>query len=992
MPRPAQELLKAGCQEKPAWAVFDRGWYLHHYPEARAHCEGKEQDFALHYYLHIGARQGHSPSALFDEIYYLEANPDVAELVRTGYYASGFDHYCQHGWRGVSPHWLFNDSLYAELYDDMSLENLELHGCFGRYDHFLKSGQRERRVGHFLFDGQFYRSQALAAGVTEGQIDGPGPYAHYLSCLGSGMDELPPSIYFDPGWYIAYHPRAKEDVLRGQYVAAIHHYLTNKIPELFNPVPQFSERFYRQHYPDIAAAIGLGMYRNAYQQFVQYGCYELRQPCAEIDLAYYRDMHRQVRDDLNSGLVRDGFAHLRLTGLRQGLVYTRPKAMPALEEYPAREAFFRKAQSNIVLFSKHKLSFFYKQKPKISVIMVAHNRFELTMRSLASLRQNFSGPVQLVLVDNGSSDATRHIEDFLPGAEIIRNTENLGFLKGCNQALEKVSASALLYLNNDVELGFGAVEAALTRLKSDETIGAVCGKVIRTHGRLQEAGSIIWDDGTAAGYLRDASPLAAEANFVREVDFGSAVFLLCQTNLVKQLAGFDEDFMPAYYEDADLCVRIIEAGYKIIYDPAVSLEHLEFGSAATSEVSMALMRRGKRIFKSKHSEFLRHQFSASEQNILRARARGGRKRVLYIEDTIPLRRLGSGFVRSNDIVCAIDASGYDVHVFPANGAPYDVMSLFGGLPEQVEILCGEDITRLESFLEERTGVYDLLWVARTHNLRRVQEALAKADYKMPVVLDSEALVSCRLASEAALNQAKFDLPSAVRQEFSGLMEPKTILAVNEMEASLLSAAGCKSVRVLGTARAGAAGPAMFKRRDGLLFLGAIHQAGAPNEDALRYYAEHIQPALARLMPQAPMLRAAGHLADGVEPPEFEGRMEWLGEIIDTAPLYIQSRLFIAPTRIAAGTPYKIYEAAAMGLPCVVTDLLAAQLGWRDGEEVLAVPVDQPQAFAEAIARLYSDEALWQKLREAALNRLKVENNPALFSDQVKRILAESLKH
>ncbi|MDE1907229.1 MAG: glycosyl transferase family 2, partial [Rhodospirillales bacterium] len=127
MPRPAQEILRHDCPIKPAWAVFDQGWYLHHYPEAQAAPEP-----ALEYYLRVGAKQGHSPSALFDEVYYLARNPDVAELVRTGHYASGFDHYCQHGWRGVSPHWLFDDALYAELYDDMTLENLELHGCYGR--------------------------------------------------------------------------------------------------------------------------------------------------------------------------------------------------------------------------------------------------------------------------------------------------------------------------------------------------------------------------------------------------------------------------------------------------------------------------------------------------------------------------------------------------------------------------------------------------------------------------------------------------------------------------------------------------------------------------------------------------------------------------------------------------------------------------------------------------------------------------------------------
>ena len=987
MPRPARELLHPDCRLKPAWAVFDRGWYLHHYSEARALCADAAPESALDYYLRVGAGQGHSPSALFDEVYYLNRNPDVAELVREGHYASGFDHYCVHGWRGVSPHWLFDDGLYAELYDDMTLENLELHGCYGRYDHYLKSGQRERRIGQFLFNAPFYRAQALASGVTEGEIDGPGPYAHFLACLGSGRDELPPSIYFDPAWYVAYHPAAKADILRGQYVAAIHHYLTNATPELFDPVPQFSERFYTQRYPDIAAAVRMGMYRNGYQQFVQHGCFELRQPAAEIDLAYYKDMHRQVRDALNSGQVRDAFAHLRLIGLGKGLDYSPPIQTQVLEEYPARDAFIRKARADLALFARQRLDFSYKGKPKLAVVMVAHNRFELTMRSLASLRRNFAGAVQLILVDNASTDETRHIGRYVAGATLLRNVQNLGFLKACNQALGHVMAPSLLYLNNDVELGHGAVEAALMRLQSAKDIGAVSGKVVRTHGRLQEAGSIIWDDGTTTGYLRDASPLAPEANFLRDVDYGSAVFLLCRADVVKELGGFDEDFMPAYYEDADLCVRMLKSGWRILYDPAVSVEHLEFGSAATSEASMALMRRGRRIFRSKHKEFLKDQPKADEQNILRARTRAARKRVLFIEDTVPLRRLGSGFVRSNDIVHAIDAAGYEVHVFPINGAPYDVMSLLGDMPERAEILYDREFTILDSFLAERGDLYDLVWVARTHNLRRVQAALGKVKVMAKVILDTEALASCRAAARAALAGEALDLSKALAEEFGGLMDVARVLAVNEAEARVLQRLGYSNVSMLGTARNAEPTAASFAARAGLLFVGAVHQQDAPNEDSLRFYRQEIHPALARLMQNPPLLNVAGHVAAGVEMPALGAGVNLLGEVVDTTPLYEAARIFIAPTRFAAGTPYKIYEAAAMGLPCVVTTLLAEQLGWRDGEELLAVPADEPMAFAAAIARLYHDEALWMRLREGALKRLARENSPADFARAVKNLLA-----
>jgi O-antigen biosynthesis protein len=978
---------------KPAWGVFDAPWYLHHYADARAMCAGKGAAAALLYYVRVGARLGHSPSPLFDEVFYLGRNPDIAELVREGRYASGFDHYCQHGHRGVSPHFLFDDALYADLYEDMTLENLELHQCYGRYDHYLKSGQRERRLGHYLFDGAYYRAQALAAGMAEAEIDAPGPFVHFLTRLGAGFDELAPSVYFDPAWYVTHHPGARAEVLRGRFSSAIHHYLTNERPADFDPVPQFSERFYRRRHPDIAAAIEAGLYRNAYQQFVQYGCFELRQPGPDIDLAYYRDMNEQVRNDLNAGVTRDAFAHLRLVGLREGLPYCPPDARPVLDEGVTREAFIAKARADLTLFARKSLDFSCAVAPVLSVILVVFNRFELTMRALASLRQNFAGAMELVVVDNASTDETIRLGDFVRGAKIIRAPTNLGFLRAANLGLRQVSAPALLYLNNDIELGYGAVEMALRRLAGDVEIGAVGAKIVRTNGRLQEAGSILWNEGTAVGYMRDASPLAPEANFLRDVDFCSAVFLLCRTALVRQLGGFDEGFAPAYYEDADLCVRMIGAGYRVVYEPAASVTHLEFGSAGTAEASMALMRRGRRIFRKVHETFLQGQFAPAAQNLVAARGRSKKPRVLFIEDTVPLRRLGSGFVRSNDVVHAIAVAGFGVDVFPVNGAPYDVMRLYGELPDTAEVLADRDFAGLAAFLEERRGIYQVIWVARTHNLARVLPVLvaARLDLKrIKLVLDTEAVTSPREAMRAALNGEQFDAKAALAAECAVARKADVVLAVNAADAALLGKGKVKNVVVLGTARAAQPTPAGFAVREGLLFVGAMHAPGSPNHDALRFYAEKIVPALVREFGEPPVLHVVGHVTRDVDLREFAGHkhIKLHGELSDVTPLYNAARLFVAPARFAAGTPYKIYEAASCGLPCVASTLLVTQLGWG-GDEILAAQLDDPAAFAQAVARLYRDEVLWLTLREGALRRIGTAHRMEDFAAAVTAVLRQA---
>ena len=91
----------------------------------------------------------------------------------------------------------------------------------------------------------------------------------------------------------------------------------------------------------------------------------------------------------------------------------------------------------------------------------------------------------------------------------------------------------------------------------------------------------------------------------------------------------------------------------------------------------------------------------------------------------------------------------------------------------------------------------------------------------------------------------------------------------------------------------------------------------------------------------------------------------VGKAADLTPHFDAARVFIVPTRYAAGIPLKALDAAARGLPIVATPLIARQLGWRNDEELLAA--EGAEAFSEACNRLHSDEALWGRLRNSALH-------------------------
>jgi glycosyltransferase involved in cell wall biosynthesis len=111
-----------------------------------------------------------------------------------------------------------------------------------------------------------------------------------------------------------------------------------------------------------------------------------------------------------------------------------------------------------------------------------------------------------------------------------------------------------------------------------------------------------------------------------------------------------------------------------------------------------------------------------------------------------------------------------------------------------------------------------------------------------------------------------------------------------------------------------------------------------------------------------------------------------GMVADLEPLYDAHRLFVAPTRFAAGIPYKIYEAASYGLPVIASQLLCRQMGWENGQELLAADIADPADFAQRLVALYRDEALWRQLRANALDRLCRENAPEGYVETIRRIL------
>jgi GT2 family glycosyltransferase len=217
-----------------------------------------------------------------------------------------------------------------------------------------------------------------------------------------------------------------------------------------------------------------------------------------------------------------------------------------------------------------------------SIIIPTYNGISLTEDCIRALQENlptdFRG--EIIVVDNNSADDTVDRMQQLVKQDgrirFFRNPQNIGFIGSCNRGAREASGDVLVFLNNDTLPQPGWLEPLLKIFDEYPDAGAVGGKLVYPDGRLQEAGGLIFSDGSAANFGRGDFELDAPLyNYFREVDYVTGALIVTPRKLFEKLGGLDQRYQPAYYEETDYCVRLREAGFKVYYQPESVVIHLE---------------------------------------------------------------------------------------------------------------------------------------------------------------------------------------------------------------------------------------------------------------------------------------------------------------------------------------------------------------------------------------------------------------------------------
>lgn len=629
--------------------------------------------------------------------------------------------------------------------------------------------------------------------------------------------------------------------------------------------------------------------------------------------------------------------------------------------------------------------------PRVSVVVVLYNQAGLSLLCLQALAASVDVGFETIIVDNASTDRMPQLLERIRGAKVLRQDRNLGFLRAVNLAADHAVGEVLLLLNNDAVVEPATLAHAVARLDAEPGAGAVGGPIMLWDGSLQEAGSIIWRDGTTVGHGRGDSPDAAAYRFVRDVDYCSGAFLMLRRALFEQLGRFDERYAPAYYEETDLCVGLWQAGHRVVYDPLVRIKHFEFASDVGSDQALALQARNRALFVAKRGGYLSRRPPAGDggQWLARQILQPGKRRVLLIDDRVPVPALGRGYPRASMLARAICRAGHHLTYYPLQVAEASAEELRSALDARIEVMLDEGLPGLPGFLAARAGSYDLILVSRPHNWEFVQSLKAVGPQWFAgaqLVYDAEALFSLREIERARVTGRALSAQEAqalLDRELALSRQADRIVAVSDDEAGHYRSAGCREVVTLGHCLAPSPSDPGFEQRAGFLFVGAVALDDCPNGDSLLWFARQVWPQVTAALGPAARLHIVGVCESPAVRDLASDSIRIHGRVADLSPFFDTSRVFIVPTRFAAGLPHKAHEAASRGLPMVVTPLIARQLGWDSQELVVA---DSGVAFAAACLHLHQDAPTWTARRAALLAAVARDCSAQRFEAAVQEIL------
>lgn len=686
--------------------------------------------------------------------------------------------------------------------------------------------------------------------------------------------------------------------------------------------------------------------------------------------------------DRATGLIRRGWLSLRTRGLRSSW----QRLLKQLRRVPAARRvalYFPAAQPAV----PRELA--TSDAPRASIVIPVYGQLAHTLTCLRAIAEHPpKTPFEVIVVDDGSPDDTAAVLPQIAGLRYHRRAGNDGFIAACNDGARLARGEYLVFLNNDTMPQPGWLDALLRTFDQHPDAGLVGAQLLYPDGRLQEAGGVVFADGSAWNYGRGESPDDPRFGYLRDADYLSGAACAIPRALFAQVGMFDARYAPAYYEDTDLAFAVRAAGRSVLYQPAARVVHDEGTTAGTDTGSgpKAYQVRNQALFYAHRRNALAHHLppgtAPSPASMHRAQ-----RQVLIIDALTPMPDRDSGSLRLVNLMRLLREEGAHVVFLPANrecaGGYTAALQQLG-----VEAWYAPYARRAPAWLRQHGSRFDAVMVCRHYVAREFLPLLRLHAPQARVVFDSVDLHYLReqRAAEVAGDAAMARTASRTRTlELDVIARSDLTLVVSEAERALLAADAPESpVEVLSNLHRVAGAGLPFRERRDLVFVGGFRHP--PNVDAVRWFVEAVFPRI-----RAELADVRFHCIGGDVVPEVQALAARDGVLVhghvpDIAPYMAGCRIALAPLRYGAGVKGKVNLSMAHGQPVVATSCAVEGMHLRDGFDVLVA--DDAETFAAAVVRLYRDETLWMALSLRGMDNVARHFSPDAARDTVHRVFLQ----
>ena len=627
--------------------------------------------------------------------------------------------------------------------------------------------------------------------------------------------------------------------------------------------------------------------------------------------------------------------------------------------------------------------------PDVSIVIPVYNQAPFTLACIdALLRHSSRYRFEMLVGDDGSSDATAiALAKPLPGVRHVRHAQNLGFVRNCNATAAHAKGRHLVFLNNDTLVLSGWLDELIGALEAHDGIGLVGSKLIYPDGRLQECGAIVWRDGSAWNYGRLADPRRPEFCYRRDVDYISGASIALRSDLWATLGGFDEAFVPAYAEDADLAFRVRSRGLRTVVQPLSQLLHFEGISSGTDLGAGAKAYQVDNLRKLHArwaAELDTHRDNAVEPEL--EKERSIERRALFIDHCTPSPNEDAGSLVAFEVMQAFIANGYKVTFVPEDnfahvGAHTRDLQRIG-----IEAIYHPAYSSMSAFLAARKDPFDVIFLHRFGVADAHLAALRRAYPDARIVFLNADLHYLREMREAELAS---DAKAVARAKLTRERELRAIagadvaLVHSEHEYALLQReVPAANLVVFPLVHEPARQVAPLATREGVCFVGGFRHP--PNADGIRWFVEAVWPQVIAQVPQARLYVVGSHVTPEVRALGEAPGVQVVGYVEDLDAFLDRRRVSVAPLRYGAGAKGKVAGSLARGLPTVCTPIAAEGMGLEPGVDVLVA--ENPDELAAQVLRVLGDDAEWQRLSRAGLAYAHAVTSRASARARMRRVL------